>query len=197
MITQDLTKLNSKDWLIIHIYVDDPFNLGKIKEEFDNELVNLKDKINGWFFLCYTNLKDYQSLTYHRYKLFIWKKSGVEIEEIKQFVGLVLKKDIIKEILHKNSGNPKFDENYVKEDSVPDRYEGICDLYLGCVCNEIRLILKDKLGKELDENAMALLLHFLFNERLKNGYLYDLNVGLKLVTNALVGLKIDPFIRKD
>ena len=197
MIAHDLAKLNPGDWLIVHIYVDDPFNLREIKQEFDNELSNLGDKINGWFFLCYTNYKDNQSLTDHRYKLFIWKKSDIQVEEIKKFIRSVLEKKNVNEILHRNNENPQFDENYIKENSIPDRYESICDLYLGCVCNEIRLILKDRLGKELDENAMAFILHFLFNERLKNGYLYDLNVGLKLITNALSGLKIDPFIRKD
>ncbi len=197
MTSQDLDKLSPKDWLIAHVYVDDPFNLEKLKQEFDNELYNFKDKIEGWFFLCYTNYKDQQSLTDYRYKLFIWKKSNITIEEIKKVITSILEKDNSKKVLHQNTGNPQFDENYIKEDSVPDKYNNICDLYLGCICNEIRLLLKNKLGKELDENAMAILLHFLFNERLKNGYLYDLNVGLKLVTNALLGLKIDPFMRKD
>lgn len=193
MMVDDLSKLDTNNWLISYIYVDDPSKLNNLKNTFDKEILKITAKINGWFFLCYTNLTGDSHLSPYHYKLFLWKKNEASFEDLEKFV-----RDTSNnlQILNNNS-NPRFDQNYIKWDSKLDTYDGICDLYLGCISNKIRLMILEDFGKDLNENTMAFVLHFLFNQLLKEGYLYDLRVGAKLATNALMGLKIDPFIRKD
>lgn len=192
MIANDLSNLEANNWLISYIYVDNPSNLLKIRDTFDKELSAINDKIKGCFFLCYINLADKKHLTSHHYKLYLWKKNETTYEELKAFVKN--QTTSLKNFLHANENNPKFEQ---KEDSKSDNYENISDLYLGCVSNKIRLLIQDNFGKDLKEDAMFMVLHFLFNEILKQGYIYDLNVGAKLVMNALNGLGINPQVHKD
>ncbi len=192
MMTEDLSTVNPEEWVIAHIRLDSHLQIDDIKHLFKKEMDKIGDRINHWYFRHYYNPQR-DSKDRYRYELFIWRKVSTPREEIEQFVKKTAEL-VLCEVTLKVGNNPDFKTGSILEDHLQSG--GISEVYLNCLATKIRSLITEEVGKELNEDQMAFLVHMVINQFKEAGNQYNLAIAMNLFNNTLLQTGVNSHFQK-